>query len=172
MKKIILSIVILIFLAGCSGLYNLSNFVLPNDPEFLNLIEELNTPKKTCQYMPDNFEYESNSIALSPHQLFIIKKGDCDDFKNWAIYFPNYHGYKVYQILIEFPFLEHEEEERYHMIGVFKEGGYYNISENMLYVECLCKDFREIMDFYLYRGWISYIVYDYKMNFVEQGESN
>ena len=172
MKKIILLIVILISLTGCGGLYNLSNFILPNDTEFLILIEKLNTPKKTCQYMEDNFEYENNSIALTPYQLFLIKKGDCDDFKNWAIYFPNYHGYKTYQIIIEFPFCEHEEDEKYHMIGVFKEGDYYNISENMLYIECFCETFEEIMNFYLYRGWISYVVYDYGMNIVEQGYNN
>jgi len=171
MKKVILSIVILIFLAGCNGLYNISNFILPNDPEFLILIEELDTPKKTCQYMQDNFEYENNSIALSPYQLFLIKKGDCDDFKNWAIYFPNCHGYETYQILIEFPSYEYEDDG-YHMIGVFKEGDYYNISENMLYIECFCKCFEEIMNFHLYRGWISYIVYDYKMSFIEQGYNN
>jgi len=142
--------------------YNLSNFILPNDPEFLDLIEELNTPEKTCQYMEDNFEYENNSIALTPYQLFLIEKGNCDDFKNWATFFPNYHGYETYQILIKFP------SEEYHMIGVFKEGNYYNISENTLYIECFCENFKEIMNFNLYHGWISYIVYDYNMNTIEQ----
>lgn len=166
MKKIILVGIILIFLTGCGGLYNLSNFALPDDLEFLALREELDTPEKTCKYMQDNFEYENNSIALTPYQLFLIKKGNCDDFKNWAIYFPNYHGYETYQILIYLPFCENN---KHHMIGVFKEGNYYNISENMLYIECFCESFEEIMNFNLYHGWISYTVYDYNMKIVKQG---
>lgn len=174
MKKIILLIIILILLTGCNNgneLYNLNDFILPNDSEFLTLIEELDTPERTCQYMQNNFEYENNSIALTPYQLFLIEKGNCDDFKNWAIYFPNYHEYETYQILIEFPSYEYEDDE-YHMIGVFKEGNYYNISENMLYVECFCESFKEIMNFNLYHGWISYKVYDYDMNIIEQRYNN
>ena len=56
MKKIISLIIVLIFLTGCSGLYNLNNFVLPDDSEFLVLIEELDTPQRICQYMIDNLE--------------------------------------------------------------------------------------------------------------------
>jgi len=175
MKKIILLSIILIFLTGCGGIYNQGNFVLPNDIEFLNLIEELNTPEKTCKYMEDNFEYENNLVTLTPYQLLLIKKGNCDDFSNFATFFPNYNGYEIYQILIEFLFYEHEDDngdEKYHMIGVFKEGDYYNISENMHYVECFCESFEDIMNFNLYHGWISYIVYDYDMKIVEQGYNN
>ncbi|GAH39567.1 unnamed protein product, partial [marine sediment metagenome] len=139
--------------SGC-GIYNLNHFTLPDDAEFLALVQELDTPEKTCNYMSENFVYGSNNVTLTPYQLYKIKVGNCDDFSNFATFFPNYHGYKTYQILIEFPL------EDYHMIGVFKEGNYYNISENTLYIECLCETFKEIMNFYLYQDWISYIVYD------------
>lgn len=169
MKKIIILLsIILIFLTGCGGIYNQGNFVLPNDIEFLNLIKELNTPEKTCKYMEDNFEYENNLVTLTPYQLLLIKRGNCDDFSNFATFFPHCNKYETWQILIEFPFYEYEDH-RYHMIGVFKEGDYYNISENMLYVECFCKNFRGIMNFYLYRDWISYTVYDYDMKIIEEG---
>ena len=51
MKKIILIIIVLILLTGCNEIYNLSNFILPDDAEFLALVEELDTPYKIGQYM-------------------------------------------------------------------------------------------------------------------------
>ena len=158
---LVLFTVLTIFLSGC-GFYNLNYFTLPDDTEFLALIQELDTPEKTCKYMQDNFEYENNLIKLTPYQLFLIKKGNCDDFSNFATFFPSYHNYETYQIFIEFP------SNDYHMTGVFKEGDYYNISENTLYIECFCENFKEIMNSYLYRGWLSYIVYDYNLNLIEK----
>ena len=167
MKKIILLIIILIFLSGCgSGVFNLSNFVMPDDLEFIALIEELDTPQKTCQYMEDNFECESNHKALSPYELFLIKKGDCNDFSLFAIFGANWHKYKTWQIFIKFPFWVYETHAG-HTIGVFKEGNYYNISDTTSYIECNCKTFEEIME--LYPGYNSYTVYDYDMNIVGRG---
>jgi len=172
MKKLILLFIIFILtisLSGC-GIYNLNSFVLPDDAEFLACIQELDNPEKIGDYMLENFTYETNSILLNPDQLFIVKKGNCDDFSFFATFIANYHNYETYQILIEFPLNIHDPQ--YHMIGVFKEGNYYNISENTLYIECLCENFKEIMNFYLYHGWISYIVYDYNMKIIEQGINN
>lgn len=157
-KLLVLFILFTLLLSGC-GIYNLNSFVLPDDVEFLALIQELDTPEKICQYMSDNFEYETNSILLNPCQLFITKKGCCDDFSYFATFIAHHHNYETWQILIEFPL------EKYHMIGVFKEGDYYNISENTTYVECLCKNFKEIMNTCIYPGWLSYIVYErYEIN--------
>ena len=158
-KLLILLILSIFFLSGC-GIYNLSNFVLPDDTEFITLVRELDTPKKIGDYMLENFTYEPNSILLNPYQLSLIEEGNCDDFSYFATFIANFNGYEIYQILIEFPL------EKYHMIGVFKEGDYYNISENTLYIECLCENFKEIMNFYLYNNWISYIVYDYDMKII------
>ena len=160
-KLLVLFIILTIFLSGC-GIYHLSNFTLPDDTEFLALIQELDTPEKIGNYMKDNFIYETNSILLNPYQLFITKNGNCDDFSFFATFIAHYNNYETYQILIKFPL------EEYHVIGVFKEGNYYNISENLLYIECFCENFREIMNFSLYKNWLSYIVYDYDMNIVEQ----
>ena len=168
MKKVILLIIVIILLTGCGGsdqLYNISNFILPNDVEFLNLIGRLDTPEKTCKYMNDNFEYESNLIILTPYQLSIIKKGCCDDFSLFTTFIAHYHNYETYQILIKFPLNMYVSQ--YHMMGIFKEGDYYNISDNMLYIECFCESFKEIMNFNLYHGWIYYKVYDYDMNIIE-----
>ena len=162
MKKLLILLILLtIFLSGC-GIYNLSNFTLPDDAEFLASIKQLDTPEKIGTYMLDSFTYETNLILLNPYQLFVTKNGNCDDFSLFITYIAHRHNYETYQILIEFPL------GKYHMIGVFKEGNYYNISENTLYIECFCNNFKEIMNFYLYRDWISYIVYDYNMKIIEQ----
>ena len=53
MKKIIILILLTIFLSvlsGC-GFYNLSNFTLPDDLEFLEVVKELDSPQKIGDYM-------------------------------------------------------------------------------------------------------------------------
>lgn len=176
MKKIILLIIVLIFLTGCGGLYNLSNFVVPDDLEFLALIKELNTPKIICQYMLDNFGYEDHPYnTLTPYQLYKNKAGDCSDFSLFAVFVANYHGYETYQILVIF----YPHVFGYtmgHIIGVFKEEGGYSISEGKYYIGGFGryrKTFKEIVDFnYPEDWWKSYKVYDYDMNIVETVYNN
>ena len=160
-KLLILLILLILFLTGCS-IYNLNTFVLPDDAEFIALVQELDTPEKIGDYMLENFTYKPNSMLLNPYQLFVTKNGNCDDFSLFITYIAHRHNYETYQILIELPL------DEYHMIGVFKEGDYYNISENTLYIESFCQNFKEIMNSYLYQGWLSYIVYNYNMNVIEQ----
>jgi len=170
MKKIILSIIILIFLTGCSGVYNLNIFVSPNDFGFSTLIEELDTPEKICQYMADNFETENHDVILTPYQLYITRKGDCDDFSAFAIFIANYHGYETYQILMLYPKPIYPVDT-WHAIAVYKEYNYFTVSENQWYWDWVYfGDFRSIMN--VFNGWTKYIVYDYNNNIVEQGYSN
>jgi len=170
MKKIILLIIILIFLTAGCGLYNLDNFILPDDSEFLALIEELNTPKKICKYMEDNFSIKLNiSKPLNPYQLFLIKKGDCDDFSNFAVFFANYYG-ETYQIKIY-----HKTAFLRHFIAVYKEDGKYNFSEGQCYIFREATNFEEIVEYdccLQRKDWSKYIVYDYEMNIIEQGYNN
>ena len=165
-KLLILLILFTLFLSGC-GIYNLNSFVLPDDAEFLALIQELDTPQKICQYMQDNFESENHDVTLTPYQLYILRKGDCDDFYYWAAFFTNYHGYETYQILIFYPFPIYPVDT-YHSIAIFKENGYYTFSENQYYnPDGQCHNsFSEIMQ--LFNGWSSYTVYDYWNNIIEQ----
>lgn len=170
MKKVLLSIIILILLTGCSGLYNLNNFVLPGDIEFLALIEELDTPEKICQYMADNFTSEQHDYPLTPYQLYITKKGDCDDFAAFARFIANYHGIETYQILILYP-----EPIYYitcwHAIAVYREGNYFTVSENQWYWDWVrFNNFGSIMN--VFNGWSKYIVYDYWNNIIEIGYNN
>lgn len=171
MKKIILLSIILIFLTGCSGLYNLSNFILPNDSKFLDLIEDLDTPKKICKYMEDNFSQKLNIFnPLTPYQLFLIKKGDCDDFSNFAVFFANWHGYETWQIKIY-----HKNSIIKHFIAVYKEDGKYNFSEGQCYIFREATNFEEIVKYdccLQNKDWSKYIIYDYDMNIIETVYNN
>lgn len=172
MKKIILSIIILIFLTGC-GFYNLDNFVLPDDEEFLEVINSLDTPRKICEYMEDNFEFRINRPLWSPYQTWLAniegKAGDCNDYSTFAIFVAHLHGYEVYQIGI---WVKEDLIIKGHALGVFVENGKYNYSNKTSYYYIQMNEFRYIVMDWYYRtrkNWISYTVYDYNMNIVEKG---
>ena len=166
MKRIILSIMILIFLTGCSGLYNINSFILPDDLEFIALIKELNTPEKICKYMLDNFESEEHLyITLNPYELYNTKKGDCNDFATFGIFIANYHNYKTYMIKMLFPKPIYQVDT-WHTIAVYEESNSLTVSENRCYWDGeYFEDFRTIMDVFI--GWTKYIVYDYNMDIIE-----
>ena len=170
MKKVILIGIILVLLTGCSGLYNIGNFVLPDDLEFLNLIEELDTPEKICQYMSDNFEIENNIISLTPYQLYLTKIGDCNDLSTFAIFIAHYHEYEVYQLLLFYPAPVYLKDQ-WHAIAIYKEGNYYTISEVNIYKYWIkFKDFKDILNYF--NGLTKYKIYDYDMNILETGYNN
>ena len=168
MKKIILSILILILLTGCNGIYNLSNFILPDDSEFLALIEELDTPRKVCKYMKNNFEYETHLYtALTPYRLYSIQKGDCNDFSIFGTWIADYHGYETYQIEIFYKNTIYQ-----HWLAIYKENNKYNFSCNQYYIPIKVTSLREIVEYHYYltdQVWTKYIVYDYWNNEVETG---
>lgn len=173
MKKIILLIIIIILFTGLSGcgLYNLNNFILPDDAEFLALIEELNTPRKICQYMLDNFESEIHlSYDLTPYQLFITRKGDCKDMSDFSQFIANYHGYETHQILISY-----SDTPINHIITVYKENNKYNFSDTQYYYFVCSLNFRLLVDvdsIVTTFNWLSYEVYNYDMNIIETGYNN
>ncbi|MBA7574523.1 hypothetical protein ES695_11520 [Candidatus Atribacteria bacterium 1244-E10-H5-B2] len=172
MKKLLIILILsTMFLSGCgSGLYNLNLFTLPDDAEFLALIQELDTPRKICRYMLDNFETEEHPyIALTPYELYLTRKGDCDDFSAFSKFIANYHGYITFQIKMLFAsYVYVYPVYVYHVITVFTEYGHYTFAENQYYNPYggYHNSFGSIMQ--IYHGWVSYTVYDYYMNIVEQ----
>ena len=166
---VMLFLILAIFLSGCGGIYI---FILPDDTEFMFLVEELNTPEKICQYMLDNFETEDHPyITLTPYELYIARKGDCDDFSDFSEFIANYHGYETHQIRILFAEYVYTYPV-YHIITVFTEYGYYTFAENQYYnpFEGYHNSFGSIMQ--IYYGWVSYTVYDYWDNIIEIGYNN
>ena len=153
--------------AGCV-VYNINHFVIPDDQEFLETIEKLENPGIICNYMANNFVYEKHFNSLSPYQLWKTKKGDCNDFSNFATFVADYHGYETYQIWTFF------KEGDSHMLGVFVVNGKYDYSSNWLFYHTQFDTFIKIVDHNMnYYSSLyelkSYKVYDYGMNLVEVG---
>lgn len=166
MKKIILFLIVIIFLSGCS-VFNLNDFVLPDDIEFIETIETLDTPKKICQYMKDNFIYKENIFYNpDPYELWLCHEGDCNDLCTWAMFVADYHNYETHQIHISFKgtFIKH-------VLAIYREDNKYNYSNIKAYCPICASSFSEIISHYFTNHELelkSYKVYDYDMNLVEK----
>ena len=152
MKRLIL-IIFLIVLTGC-GVFNLDGFIIPDDPEFLTVVESLDTPVRICQYMQENFTYKLyRYAAFSPYMLWKTQKGDCNDFSTFAVFCADWHGYKTCQIRIFF-----KDSLMRHSLGVFVENGKYTYSSNRTYHPINVDTFEEIVSDCInkYGGELSY----------------
>jgi len=169
MKKIIILILLMITLSGC-GLFNLNGWIMPDDLEFLTIIESLDTPEKICAYMKENFTYKEHPFyAPDPYTFWKIKEGDCNDFADFARFVANYHGDKTYQILIYF-----EGTLLGHALAVFVENGKYNYSNIKAYYPIYVDTFKEVVSHFFKTCFEyelqKYKVYDYENNLVEEGK--
>ena len=138
---------------------------MPGDIGFLTLVQELDTPEKIGDYMLDNFIYEIHDFtAQSPYELFLSKKGDCDEFSAFGVFIADYHGYETYQIEI------FDNTLFQHYVAVYDEGIWYSITDNQNYYFGF-DDFREIVDYVCDirdKIWTKYIVYGYWNDIIEQ----
>jgi len=149
----ILVVFILVILTGC-GTFNLSGFIMPDDSEFLSMVEDLDTPEKICGYMEENFTYKYHGFyAPDPYTLWKLKEGDCNDFATFAVFIADWHGYETYQIQIFF-----KNNLMYHYLGVFVEDEKYNYSNNKAYHPIGVNTFEEIVSDYIneYGGELNY----------------
>ena len=158
---------IVFLLSGC-GICNLNDFTLPDDDEFIVLVQELDTPEKICAYMKKNFTYTKNAFySPNPYQLWLHKEGDCNDLCTFAIFMANYHNYTTYQIHIYF-----QKTLIKHMLAVYAENNKYTYSSAKVYYPIYVPDFHWIVSHYLSihseYEFESYKVYDYNMNIIEQ----
>lgn len=161
MKKTFILILLIstIFLSGC-GLFNLNGWVIPDDKDFLEVVESLDTPEKIVNYMYDNFEVEMHAIYTpDPYILWVTKKGDCNDFSTFAVFVANYHGYKTYQVTIN----------NEHAIAIYKEEGKYTFSSSRKYYPAMADTLKECV--LSHPGKInSYKIYDYDNKLIEEGK--
>ncbi len=150
-------------LTGCG----IVSSVLPNETEFNQTIEELNTPRLICLYMQDNFKYKYQPYGVkTPFELYISKIGDCNDFSNFGVYIADLHNYETYQIRIVF-----NDSDIAHWLGVYKEDKGLTYSSNKLYSYLGFNNFREIVNDYCNkkeRICLEYKVYDRELSIVEE----
>jgi len=165
MKRLFVLILLTIFLSGC-GIFNLNGFIMPDDLEFLVVVESLDTPEKICDYMKENFTYKEHLFyAPDPYTFWQLKEGDCNDFADFARFVANYHRYETYQILISF-----KNTLLQHALGVFVENDKYTYSNNKAYKPIYADTFKEVIE-----HWEKsqseyevkyYKVYDYENNLI------
>lgn len=169
MKKLIAILIISIILSGCIlpesiiPFSHLQDFDLPNDAKFIRTIKLLDTPKKICLYMEENFlAGENPEKDYTPYEMYQIKQGNCANFACFAAFVANYHGYDTYLIymLISTPWIEKDQA---HLITVYKINKYYAYSDFAYYFDGL-KNIDDIMDNY---SWFRYNIYDCDMNIIE-----
>lgn len=169
-KIIVILIILMIPLIGIGVnsetelICNLKYFDLPSDVEFINLIVSLDTPKKICDYMKANFEYEEHvDYSLNPYEAWKLKKVDCNDYATFAIFIAKLHGYEVYQVFIRLPKEEYGKNQA-HMIAVYVKDGRHTFSDCELYFALGWESIKDIMA--VYYEWEYYKVFDYNMNLV------
>ena len=166
-KLIVILLIISMFLTGC-GIFDLNKWTVPQDTEFIELVNTLNTPEKICNYMQDNFTYQYHSLyAPSPYKLWLTKNGDCNDFATFGIFIANYHGYETYTIKVYY-----KNTFKTHLLGVYVED-MLSFSENWIYRHGY-DNFRDIVIYDMrFRPpdwtWESYKVYDFDNTLIEKG---
>lgn len=161
MNKIIIPLIFIVLLSGCgiTGIFNLAHFILPDDVEFIEVVEALYTPLKIVDFMAEHFTpLEPHDKAFSPYEMWQVQEGDCNDFCCFAMFCASYHGYEVYQLLIIFPDFSH-------VVCVYKIDDGYLVSDVGFFHQGIFRDFQEIAE--IFNGWESYKVFDYEMNEIE-----
>ena len=171
MYKMLIIFLVIVLLPGC-GIFNLTNFIMPDDLEFIAVVESLDTPEKACQYTMENFEWEFHVLNYSPYQMWIANTktntGDCNDISSFLAFVAHYHGYEVYQIIIQF-----KGTLIGHVLCVFVENEQYTYSSNQYYYPIYVNTFRKIVEDYFVHQTLfefyNYKVYNYDGNIVEKG---
>ncbi|HZI95667.1 MAG TPA: hypothetical protein VFD40_00575 [Candidatus Paceibacterota bacterium] len=169
MKEIIVLLLMVMFLTGCTGMeigwFDLNNFVLPDDDEFLSSIKWLDSVLWIAWYMQSNFSYQYCVYAKSPYQLWKTKIGDCNDFSLFGAVAGAYNGLNTWQIRITF-----DDSNISHWLAIYKAENedFYSYTTNQYYGGSFQSEedfeaFEVIVNSYCSsrkRKWISYRVYN------------
>jgi hypothetical protein len=109
-----------LFFAGCSWVT--APPIIPDnggmdeyDPQFISLLNELDTPSKLMRYLKDSTQYGIHIGIYTPYEFFLKKEGDCVDFAIFGCYVLHYHDYNVYSVPIFFL-----NESSGHLLNVFE----------------------------------------------------
>ena len=130
MYKIFITLLIVISLSGCGiYIYDLSNFTIPNEIQFLECIAKLDTVPLIAQYMEDNFTFKLRLYNyLSPYDMWTIEEGDCNDYSVFGVFVARQHGIEAYQVLVYY-----ENVTYTHVNAVYKVGDYWALTDCWVY---------------------------------------
>jgi len=124
MKKLfVLGIVLFfcLFFGGCSWV-TIPPIIPDNggmdeyDPQFISLLNELNTPLKLLNFL-STCNYKEHDDTYTPYEFYIKKEGDCVDFGIFNCYVLHYHDYNVYSVPV---FFLNDYESAGHLLTIFE----------------------------------------------------
>ena len=123
MKKLFvlgIALFLCLFFVGCSWVT--APTIIPDNggmdeygPQFISLLNELDTPSKLMSYLKDNTQYGTHIGIYTPYEFYLKKEGDCADYAVFSCYVLHYHNYVVYSVKIDF-----SNEFLNHVITVFE----------------------------------------------------
>ncbi|MBA7570791.1 hypothetical protein ES708_12544 [subsurface metagenome] len=71
-----------------------------DNPEFVNVVNAVDSPKEIVKYMEDNFNYKILWGPHSPYQTYLSKEGDCAGHAVFASAIANFYGYECFFVLM------------------------------------------------------------------------
>jgi len=169
-KKTLITFLVFVLLttAGC-GIFNISSWVMPDDLEFMQIVNELDSPQKICDYLKDNFTYKYNPYySPSPYEFWLEKEGDCNDFADFGRWVAFQQGIEAYRYLVHL-----QDTIVSHAMTVYVVGGLYDYQNVTQYVPLQTDSFGDIVIDWQSKQtkyeWTSYKVYDWDNNLIEKG---
>jgi len=125
-----------LFFVGCSWVTTPT--IIPDnggmdeyDPQFISLLNELDTPSKLISYLKDTTQYGIHIGIYTPYEFFLKKEGDCADYSVFSCYVLHYHNYVAYSVRIDFfnvfsdhviTVFEHKNTDQYSQYTLAKYG--------------------------------------------------
>jgi hypothetical protein len=107
------------------------------DTGFVNLVYQLDSPRKICQYMDRYFNYKVLDGPHSPYQTYLSREGDCGDHAVLASNIAHFHGYDCNYISMKWT------NGHSHAIIVYNMGDHYTYSSVQQYFN---QSFDSILD--------------------------
>jgi hypothetical protein len=87
---------------------------------FSYVVENLDTPLKTAQYIEDKYTYKlhlDNCRSYSPEEFFQVMEGDCSDVATFFSYVLAQHGYDAKEVTFKY----YQDGEQGHMVTLFTD---------------------------------------------------
>lgn len=130
-----------------------------DDPEFVNLVNALDSPKKIVKYMEDNFNYKLIWGPNSPYQTYLSKEGLCADYAVFACFIANFHGYECFYVHVT---MCQTSSDIQHAITVYNMGDHYTYSSVYLYFSQRFNSIEECVN-HCASTWIGYNLSSYEV---------
>lgn len=141
---------------------------MPNNIEFYELVMELDTPEKICNWLEEKITPVLHILyAPSPYDFWKLKEGNCNDYADFGRWVAAQHGIETYGVRIVFKGIIG------HAMTIYVINGKYDYQNVALYKNIQVDTFREVIDHWqttiTKRIWTRYSIHDKNNHIVEIG---